>query len=96
MKLTINDNSAIGEIQKKFQEQFPFLRLEFFYGGKENSAPNPLNHILDETKKLGTIRPVHHAGELEFSGEECVANVENLFRDRFGLSVQISRRSGAQ
>jgi hypothetical protein len=94
MHLFINDNITIGEIRKKFQNRFPFLNLEFFSHVKENNYPNPLQRVLDETKKLSVMRPVHHAGELKLSGSEKVSTLENLFSDRFGLNVQVSRKSG--
>lgn len=96
MKIEIKDNTTIAEIRKNFQIRFPFLRLEFFSGGKDSAVPNPLQRILDESKKVENLRSGHGNGELLISGDDKVADVENAFREKFGLNVQIFRKSGAQ
>lgn len=96
MKIEIKDNTTIAEIRKNVQARFPFLRLEFFSGGKDSAIPNPLQRILDESKKVESLRPGHESGEINFSGSDTVSSLENTFREQFGLHVQVFRKSGDQ
>ena len=94
LKLEIGDERTIGELKKEFSAQFPFLRLTFFSATKGNTNLNPLQQIVDETKQLKSLRKLHNEGELVFSGEDKVGTIEKKLLEKFGLAVQIFRRSG--
>lgn len=96
MKIEIKDSLTIADTRKNFEKKFPFLKLEFFSGGRENAVPNPLQRILDESKKLSDLRTSRQEGEFQFSGEDKVSTLENAFRQNFALNVQVFRKSGKQ
>lgn len=98
MKITISDERTIGELKKEFTAQFPFLKIEFFFGAGigEKTIPNPLQRILDESKTLKSLRRIHNEGEFKFSGSDKVADIEKTLLQKFGLAIQIFRKSGDQ
>jgi hypothetical protein len=96
MKIRIADERTIGELKREFNAEFPFLQLEFFSGTTVNGIPKPLQRIVDKTKTLKSLRNIHDEGELIFSGEDKVSTIEKTAKEKFGLSIQIFRKSGYQ
>jgi hypothetical protein len=96
MKIKISDGEMIGDLKRKFNNRFPFLHIEFFTSADENSVPDPLNHIKDDTILLKSLRETHHDGVIIVSEEDKVGALEKLFRQKFGLFVQVFRKSGKQ
>jgi hypothetical protein len=94
MKLSINDNKTIGEIQNDFSSEFPFLKLEFLAHQLPVGATNVKKEILKKTERLGVCRKVHNDGEVELSSEMTVAKLEQIFEKQFGLHAQVFRKSG--
>lgn len=93
MIITITDQQTIRELQEKFSQTFPFLRLDFFLPGS-GSLPKAALRISDSSINLGSIRRNHTEGEIAISGKDTVHHIEEIFRKRFGLEAQIFRRSG--
>ena len=91
MMIQITRNRSILEVQQDFNRQYPFLKLEFY---KNNASDTRLKrqHILSSV-------PVSHAGltrngNIELNDLMTVGQLENIFRTEFGLSAQVSRKSG--
>ena len=96
MELIINDHRNIHDIQEEFAKLFPFLHLEFFSKAHRVNGPSPVKEILNNSKTLGECRTVHNKGQVRLVPGMSVAEVEELFRERYGLFVQVMRRSGDQ
>ncbi|HEY6162803.1 MAG TPA: hypothetical protein VI112_16350 [Bacteroidia bacterium] len=94
MELIINDHRKIHAIQEEFTKLFPFLHLEFFLKPHDMNGPSPKKEMLNNTKTLGECRTVHSKGGMSIAPGMSVAGLEELFRDRYGLFVQVMRRSG--
>jgi len=91
MILHIDDNITIAELQEKFNECFPHLKIEFYshpHHWKEASFPN---EIIDPSKKLGEIRKNHEHGVFEIKSWDQTGRVEQEFKKIYGLNVQIFR-----
>jgi hypothetical protein len=81
----------VSEIKKKFSEQFPFLKIEFF----------KKKHKIDQgslKKDIITDDFVISASEKDnaimFSENMLVSELEKQFDEKFKLSAQIFRKSG--
>ncbi|MEW6468758.1 MAG: hypothetical protein AB1458_07525 [Bacteroidota bacterium] len=94
MKITINDHRKIFAIQKEFNELFPYLKLEFFARPHKTGGASSKKMMKHSAKTLGQCRVIHNKGVLSISGNMTVADLEQSFRDIYGLSVQVFRRSG--
>ena len=90
MKITINDHRKIYNIQKEFTEKFPYLRIEFFSKTEENSE-RTMNAC---AWTVGECRSTHESGTIIILPQMTVAELEQIFRNMYGLSIQIFRKSG--
>ncbi len=94
MKLTINDNRKIFAIQEEFNTAYPYLKLEFFAKPHTVGGGSAKKLIKHNSKTLGECRTVHNKGHITITPEMTVADLEQRFRDAYGLSVQVFRKSG--
>lgn len=90
MVIEINDVKKIGEIQEVFSNRFPYLKIEFFkhaHAYEEQSSEAPL----DKEQTLGDIRDKHVHGIIMLDAQRKTGAVEQEFKQRFDLNVQIYR-----
>ncbi len=94
MQLKITPERHIGEIQKEFNDTFPFLKLEFF--NNKSFARNNFSsrQIIPRTRKLGDGQTGIKEDLITIEEEMKVSDLENIFRDKFKLAVQVFRKSG--
>lgn len=94
MKLEINDNRKIADIQNDFNTYFPYLKIEFFskpHKKKEGSLKSLMIPIADTLKKY---RQSHNNGSISIIPQMTVSDLEQQFNEIFGLSAQVFRKSG--
>lgn len=84
MLFHINKNKTIGEVQEKFNDCFPYLKIEFYKKGHNNSTISPQCRISELSDKCMT-------GVLEIKSWFTVKEVEQQFRKFFDLNVQVFR-----
>lgn len=96
MILKIKDSDLVRDLQASFQEKFPYLRLLFFQKphGREEASFN--KYRLPDDTAIRDIRWRHAVDEIEISGTELTAELEQSFEKLFGLHVQVYRKSGAE
>ncbi len=94
MSLIISSNTLISDIQKEFNSQFPFLKLEFFNNKSFTRSNFSSSQIIPHNKKLGDGQLGIVDTTLEINEEMKVNEFENIFRDKFRLAVQVFRKSG--
>ncbi|HEY6064062.1 MAG TPA: hypothetical protein VIV35_10665 [Chitinophagaceae bacterium] len=94
MYLHIAPNRIIGEIQKEFNEAFPFLKLEFFKTRSFSRADFMANQIIPSYRKIGDGQLAITDGDIEIVEEMKVKDLEKIFKDQFSLAAQVFRKSG--
>ena len=94
MKITINDRRKIFAIQKDFTTAFPYLKLEFFSKPHSVGGGSPKKIMTSNSKTLGECRTIHNTGTITIIPGMTVSDLEQNFKDVYGLSVQIFRKSG--
>jgi hypothetical protein len=94
MNIHISDDVTIKGIQKEFSSLFPYLKLEFFSRPHQTGKGSEKKYMKTEDAFLRDFRLVHSEGELVIEGDMTVSNLENLFKNHYGLYVQVFRRSG--
>ena len=92
MHLEINDNTTLREIEETFSNYYPYLKIGFFSQPHKKYEGSSGADQLDPNTLVGNIKHTHISGVLEIQPFYRVADVEREFRERFGLSVQISRK----
>ena len=90
--ISIDRNKTIGLIQKEFNAIFPFLSIEFF---KEPCVKGQMwskDKKLTPEVRLGQVLNLKHIGVMSFTGSYTVTQLEENFREKFGLCVQVFRK----
>lgn len=91
--MIISDDKTIAQIQEEFTEKFEGLKLEFYghaHGTFENSSKKDL---LPSDSLIKDIRKIHTEEDYTILPEMTVSSLEQTFEDKFGLHVQVFRRS---
>lgn len=91
--MKITDDKMLKEIQDEFHAKFPNLKIEFYsipHGVGEGSTEH--RHI-PSAQTIGTVRTIHTEGELSINGHLKVSTLEAAFTNKYGLNVQVFRRS---
>jgi hypothetical protein len=94
MKITINDRRKIFEIQEEFNTMFPYLKLEFFTKRHKVGGASPKKLMKSSINTIGECRTIHNKGTLTITPMMTVCELEQSFVDRYGLAVQVFRKSG--
>jgi hypothetical protein len=88
MTIKIDDQLFISEVQTRFSEAFPFLRLDFF-----QPAWNPLlirlQPEMSSGKKLANLKKETKAANFFISPTDKVSAVEQHFRELYMLEAQV-------
>ena len=94
MLLSITPVRTISEVQKEFNDLFPFLKIEFFNHRANSRNDFSAKKIIPSNRKIGDIQLAVSDGDIEVNPDMKVAELENQFDKQFGLGVQVFRRSG--
>jgi hypothetical protein len=94
MKIIINDQRKIFAIQEEFNNQFPYLKLEFFSKPHKKGGASAKEFMKHSSETLGECRTIHNAGELVINPAMTVSDLEQRLADIYGLGVQVFRKSG--
>jgi hypothetical protein len=92
MLLEINDHKSIEALQREFAGHYPFLKIELFDRPHEALEGSPEKHRLPPWLLLGRARVRHNKGVLEINPMHTAYYIEKLFRNRYGMYVQIYRK----
>ena len=94
MKIHIDDRKHINRIQEEFSERYPFLKIEFFKHDHQSGEGSPLGDMIPSDSLLGHWRSIHDQGDIQIDHTMTVAQVEQEFQQKFGISAQVFRLSG--
>ncbi len=93
--IQINDEMLrLSEIQEMFNRKFPHLTVEFFEVPHEEGEGTALSKKYDNNLMLRDIRKEGQIGEVSIHGNLKTATLESIFREEFGIHVQVLRKSG--
>lgn len=83
--MKVNGRTTVAKLKSMFKSEF---------GVSVRVYKN--NHFADESATLASIRTVNDPtnGDFEFHANTKVGNVEKLFKDAFGIQIQIEDKSG--
>src|SRR5215467_10082701 len=94
MNLRIAPNRLISDLQKDFNNAFPFLKIEFFQNRNPQMPAFTFRQILPHNKRIVEGQAALSDGDIEISPEMKVKDLEKIFKDQFSLLAQVFRRSG--
>lgn len=92
MTIQLLKSRLIGDVQQDFNELYPFLRIDFYrnIAGRLGSS---VKQKLNKTARLAAAGNLQE-GDIEINDAMTVGQLEKTFRERFGINVQVSRKSG--
>ncbi len=93
-KLEIGINKTTSELKKEFNKQYPFLKIEFFREPCIKGTGFTKDKLIKRDEKLGNLQREIKQGHFTFSDSTIVDEFEKLFFKKFGLCVQVFRKSG--
>lgn len=96
MKINVSNNGLIEDVQKDFSEIFPYLRLQFLAAAKPVAGVKYVhqNRNLKPPVKFGDLNSSLDGGFVELDDNTTVRQLENIFRNNFGIRAQVLRKSG--
>src|SRR5580765_2068238 len=94
MNLRIAPNRLISDLQKDFNNAFPFLKLEFFRNRNQQIPVFTFQQILPYNNRIAEGQTAITDGDIEVNPDMKVKELEKIFKDQFSLAVQVFRRSG--
>ena len=92
--LHISDDIQLKELKENFNNKFPHLKIEFFSEEHGEGEASTYKSMYDEELYLKDIRKNHTEGDLSIDGHTKTSTFENNFKEKFGVNVQVWRRSG--
>ena len=91
--ITITGDSILKNIQQEFNEEFPFLKIEFFRKGLQNKRLQKEQGLSNDIKAgINNLPALFHG--LKITGKMTVRELEQKCEEALGLSVQVYRKSG--
>lgn len=94
MKLAINIDGNIGDVQNQFNAYFPFLKLEFYGLHDAITQKSRGKPFLDPRYKLRDAKKKLTQGEIPMKDNMTVAELEKKLYDTFGIYAEVLRKSG--
>ncbi len=93
MLIEVSKNKTIAELQSDFRQFYPFLRLDF-YNNTNGKLGTFLNQKLNGTMLLDRAGNKREGG-IQLLDSMTIEALEKTFQNRFGMLVQVSRKSGS-
>ena len=92
--MRIDDAKTVAEIQGEFSSIFEGLKIEFYKVKHADHHGSKKEDQYPSHKVLADIRSEHNSGELVIEDKMSTAALEEAFESKFGLFVQVFRKSG--
>ena len=94
MKLQIDAGTKIREVQKKFTEIYPFLKVEFYKEPYFEKEVSTIKDRISPDKIISEQGKFFKAESVDINRHRTVAALEKEFYEKFGITMQVSRKSG--
>lgn len=94
MKLQIDAETKIRDVQKKFTEVYPFLKVEFYKEPHAEKKVSALKDRISPDKIISEQVKSFKAESIDINRHRTVAALEKEFYEKLGVAMQVSRKSG--
>lgn len=93
MEIIVSNKKQLKQIQQEFQKNFPFLKLEFYSTFHKQGEGSNKKSKLNENLTFEEISKAGKENTISINDSMKVSELEKAFKDTFGLSVQVFRKS---
>jgi hypothetical protein len=87
MKILLQSNRTVEEIEHEFNSAYPFLKISFFSKTEEAGSKE-----VDPAAELIEVSGVLKEGDISIDSTDTVKEVERKFEKQYGLPVHIFRK----
>ena len=91
--MLISKQITVKEIQEEFSALFNGLKIEFYHSGHTSKVGSTNQDKIDADTSLHQIKPDIVSGDIVLNAKSTVAQFEEEMKSRFGLNVQVFRKS---
>lgn len=92
--MKITNNVTLLSLQQAFNQTFPGLRIEFYAAHHDTGEGSPKGTSLDPHLLVKDARTTEQEGTFKLDPQMSVGAFEEALEERFGLNVQVFRKSG--
>ncbi len=93
MEIIIDKNKKLSVIQSEFQNQFPFLKIEFYKQQHSQGEGSLKENKLDTELTIKEAQKKDISGIIKIQELMTVAALESAFAENYGLPIQVFRKS---
>lgn len=94
MQLQIGTDTRFKDVQKKFTEVYPFLKVEFYKQHYSEMKVSAVKDRISPDKIISELSKSFKPEVVDINGHRTVAELEKEFYEKFGIAMQVSRKSG--
>jgi hypothetical protein len=94
MKMHIHNTDTLEEVQRSFNAEFPYLKLEFFTRPHEKGKPTEKQFIVNSKRTVDSCNPDLKDATVSIPTAMTVLDLERVFQEELGLYIQVFRKSG--
>lgn len=92
--MIISDDKKLREVKEEFHRKFTHLKIEFYSGTHQRGQGSHKSEVLDAELSIGQVRTLHNEGDFRIDPQSPVGAFEQKFLAKYGLNVQVFRKSG--
>lgn len=92
--MIISDDKTLREVKEEFHRKFTHLKIEFYSGSHQRGQGSHQSDLLEPELTLGQVRTLHNEGDFRIEPQMSVGEFEQKFLSKYGLNVQVFRKSG--
>ena len=96
MQITAHYSTKTGTIKQAFSRMFPFLKIEFIKVVTDHAGFDVNTSMILHNLYLGEINERLKTGTIDINDDYKASNVEELFKKKFGLPIQVFRKEKKQ
>ena len=94
MKMHIHHDDTFEQVQRSFNAEFPYLKLEFFTRPHEKGKPTEKQFMVNVKRTVDSCNPDLKDVTVSIPTAMTVQELETVFQDELGLYIQVFRKSG--
>ncbi len=94
LQIMVYAHRKISAVKEEFNTVFPYLKLEFFLKPNLPNSASTLKFLKYDSKTLGEFKEDLLEAEICINPSMTVENLDQKFRDTYGLGVLVYRKSG--
>jgi hypothetical protein len=93
MKIYLSATTRVKVVKSAFNKEFPYLKLEFFRKKHVPGTANGFYQMVEGNPCLIDVTGTMREAVIDIKPHQTVAEVEELFQNKFNLPIQVFRKS---